>query len=94
MLCLVRTLLLPYSVYMHLQYMYNVATTLNTCFNVSNLMGMKDVGKTLLFSFFQKFENAHFSHLHSKSENSAIMTPKNLFREKYQYGYKKRRILC
>ncbi len=36
------------------------------------------------------FENVQiFSHLHLKYAKSAIMTQKNFFLKKYQYGYQK-----
>jgi hypothetical protein len=36
------------------------------------------------------FENVQFfSHLHLKKAKSAVMTQKNFFLEKYQYGYQK-----
>ncbi len=62
-------------------------------FNVSNLMGitrrMIDIGKKITFYFLLNVWTCTvFSHLHFKIAN-VLLWPKNIFCEKYQYGYQK-----
>jgi hypothetical protein len=54
---------------------------------------MIDIGKKLPFTFRKMFGNVQFFvHLHLKVFNKCYYDPNNFFREKYQYGVKKRRI--
>jgi hypothetical protein len=60
-------------------------------FNVSNLMGIKrrmiDIGKKITFTFCKMFENVHFFAFAFKVCKKCYYDLKNIFLEKYQYGY-------